>query len=271
MPGWDGERYAEVATLQHELGRRFAEALRPVAGTGGRAARVVDAGCGDGVVTRMIAALPWVGEVVGFDPSPLMVEKALAVEGAPAAEGTRSEGVSGIVFEAGDVTTFVAEDPFDFAVSLNALHWVPDSATALAHLRDALRPGGRLVAQFVSEGARPSLEDVAQRVATGPAWAAHFDGVAAPHVHRTAEEWRALAAGAGLAVSGAEVSDLAWDFGTASAFEAWCTVGFTAWTEHLPADAHTAFVRDVTAAYAEVAASDHVFRFQQLRLQAARA
>ncbi|NQX35024.1 methyltransferase domain-containing protein [Herbiconiux sp. VKM Ac-2851] len=259
MPGWDGERYAEVATLQHELGRRFAEALTPVAGSGGRAARVVDAGCGDGVVTRMIAALPWVGEVVGFDPSPLMVSTA------------SSSGVPGVVFEAGDVTTFVAEEPFDLAVSLNALHWVRDSGAALTHLRDALRPGGRLVAQFVSEGARPSLEDVAQRVATGPAWASHFAGVDPPHVHRTAEEWRALAGGTGLTVSGAEVSDLAWDFGTAAAFEAWCTVGFTAWTEHLPADAHGAFVREVTAAYAEVAGSDHVFRFQQLRLEAARA
>jgi trans-aconitate 2-methyltransferase len=270
MPGWDGERYAEVATLQHELGRRFAEALRPVAGTGGRAARVVDAGCGDGVVTRMIAALPWVGDVLGFDPSPLMVSKASSSSSGVAVEGASSSGAPGVVFQAGDVTTFVAEDPFDLAVSLNALHWVRDSAAALAHLRDALRPGGRLVAQFVSEGARPSLEDVAQRVATGPTWGSRFAGVDAPHVHRTASEWRALAAGAGFAVSSAEVSDLAWDFGAASAFEAWCTVGFTAWTEHLPADARPAFVREVTAAYAEVAGSDHVFRFQQLRLEAAR-
>ncbi|MCS5714254.1 class I SAM-dependent methyltransferase [Herbiconiux sp. CPCC 205716] len=257
MAGWDGERYAEVATLQHELGRRFADALTPVAGSGGRAARVVDAGCGDGVVTRMIAALPWVGDVLGFDPSPLMVEKAGA-------------GNPGVSFEAGDVTTFVATSPFDLAVSLNALHWVPDSAAALAQLRDALRPGGRLVAQFVSEGARPSLEDVAQQVATGPAWGRYFSGVEAPHVHRTAEEWRALAAGAGLAVSGAEVSDLAWDFGSAEAFEAWCTVGFTAWTERLPAEAHGSFVREVTGEYASVVGSHRVLRFQQLRLEAGR-
>jgi trans-aconitate 2-methyltransferase len=264
VTGWDGERYAEVATLQHELGRRFADELSPGAGAGpGSAApdageRVLDAGCGDGVVTRMIAEQPWVGDVVGFDPSPLMIAAAEAA------------GHPGISFEAGDVTTFSSPRTFDLAVSLNALHWVGDSAAALARLHGALRPGGRLVVQFVPDGERPSVEDVAQGVATSPGYARFFEGVGAPHVHRTPDEWRRLATDAGFAVQSAEVHDLAWDFGSAEAFRAWCTVGFTAWTEHLPADRVDPFVHEVAAAYAEVTGSEQLFRFLQLRLAARR-
>jgi trans-aconitate 2-methyltransferase len=119
-------------------------------------------------------------------------------------------------------------------------------------------------------GERPSVEDVAQSVAASPDSARYFEGAGAPHVHRTAEEWRRLAAGAGFAVESADVRDLAWDFGSPDDFRAWCSVGFTAWTEHLPADRVDPFVREVASAYAEVAESDQVFRFLQLRLAARR-
>lgn len=268
MPGWDGERYAEVASLQHEVGRRFVAALRPASGASGGGGhpsagpareRVVDAGCGDGVVTRMIGELPWVESVLGFDPSPLMIEKA------------RAGAAASIVFEAGDVTTFTAPQPFDLAVSLNALHWVRDSAAALAHLHDSLRPGGRLRTQFVAEGERPSIEDVAQSVAGSVAWRGHFEGFEAPHVHRSPDDRRRLAEDAGFSVESTEVDDLDWDFGSAPAFREWCTVGFTAWTERLPADRVAPFVEDVAGRYAEVAGSDRVLRFLQLRLSARRA
>ncbi|MCS5733742.1 methyltransferase domain-containing protein [Herbiconiux daphne] len=267
MTDWDGAKYAEIATLQHDVGRRFVAELTPPAG-----ARVVDAGCGEGFVTRLIAELPPVAAVVGFDPSPLMIARA------------REGRHPGVDFVEGDVTTFVADDPFDLAVSLNALHWVPDSVAALTRLHDAVRPGAGVVCQFVPEGERPSIEDVAFGVATGVStgvgtgaegrdaggFAAFFEGFEPPHVHRTRGEWRDIAGAAGLEVDDLTERDLAWDFGSADAFRAWCALGFTAYTDRLPAERRDEFLARVTDAYGRVTGSDHVLRFLQLRLGAHR-
>jgi trans-aconitate 2-methyltransferase len=255
MTDWNGERYAEIATLQHDVGRRFVDRLRPPAG-----ARVLDAGCGEGFVTRMIADRSEVEWVLGVDPSPLMIEKA------------REGEHPGIEFVEGDVTTFTTDEPFDLAVSLNALHWVTDSVAAFAHLKGAVHPGGALVVQFVPEGERPSIEDVAFGVATadGGGWAGWFDGFVPPHVHRTRGEWREVAEQAGLEVVDLEERDLAWDFGTEEAFRAWCALGFTAYTDRLPAERRDEFLAQVTEEYGRATGSDHVFRFLQLRLEARR-
>jgi trans-aconitate 2-methyltransferase len=253
MTDWDGDRYAEIATLQHDLGRRFAAELSPLAD-----ARVLDAGCGDGFVTRLVADRPEVVEVVGFDPSPLMIRRA------------REGAHPSIDFVEGDVTTFVAAVPFDLAVSLNALHWVSDSVAALSRLRAAVHPGAAVVCQFVPEGERPSVEDVAFSVATAPAWASWFEDFGAPHVHRTRGEWRDIAASAGLVVEDATERDLAWDFGSAAAFRAWCALGFTAYTDRLPAERRDEFVARVTDEYGRVTGSDQVFRFLQLRFASRR-
>ncbi|SDZ14785.1 class I SAM-dependent methyltransferase [Herbiconiux ginsengi] len=249
MTDWDGERYAAIATLQHDLGRRFAAELSPPQG-----ARVLDAGCGDGYVTRLIADRPEVVQVVGFDPSPLMIRKA------------RDDAHPSIDFVEGDVTAFVTTQPFDLAVSLNALHWVVDSVAALSRLREAVHPGAAVVCQFVPEGERPSIEDVALSVATAPAWAPWFEGFSAPHVHRTRGQWRDIAAAAGLVVEEATERDLAWDFGRATAFRTWCALGFTSFTERLPEERRDEFVARVTDEYGRVTGSDQVFRFLQLRL-----
>jgi trans-aconitate 2-methyltransferase len=256
MTDWDGERYAEIATLQHDVGRRFVDELRPV----GSGVRVVDAGCGEGFVTRLIAGLPWVDAVLGFDPSPLMIAKA-GESAHPGAE-----------FVEGDVTSFVAREPFGLAVSLNALHWVPDSVAALTRLREAVHPGGAVVCQFVPEGERPSIEDVAFGVATSPEgpWAGFFTGFEPPHVHRTRGEWRDIAGAAGLALDadGLVERDLAWDFGSAAALQAWCALGFTAYTQRVPGERHDEFLTAVTREYGRVTGSDQVLRFLQLRLAA---
>ena len=64
-----------------------------------------------------------------------------------------------------------------------------------------------------------------------------------------------------------DIADLDWDFGTAAAFTAWCTVGFGAWTSHLPDDAVGDFMHDVVSAYQAATGSAQVFRFLQLRSQ----
>jgi trans-aconitate 2-methyltransferase len=73
----------------------------------------------------------------------------------------------------GDATRLAYRDAFDLVVSFNALHWVPDQTAALCCIRDAMRPAGRAVLQFVSRGERKALEDVIEETRADPRWS-HF-------------------------------------------------------------------------------------------------
>ena len=44
-------------------------------------ARVLDVGCGTGAVTRALAGRPGVAEVIGIDPSPVLIAKARRARG----------------------------------------------------------------------------------------------------------------------------------------------------------------------------------------------
>jgi SAM-dependent methyltransferase len=63
-----------------------------------------------------------------------------------AAARHRTEGLANLTFLEGDVTALpVDDDAFDAALCVQVLEYVPDTAAALAELRRALVPGGRLV------------------------------------------------------------------------------------------------------------------------------
>jgi ubiquinone/menaquinone biosynthesis C-methylase UbiE len=84
-------------------------------------ARVLEVGCGDGELTRWLAETGH--DALGIDPA--------------APEGER--------FERTTLEAFRAGAPFDAAVAIRSLHHMHDLDAALASLRRALAPGGRLV------------------------------------------------------------------------------------------------------------------------------
>jgi ubiquinone/menaquinone biosynthesis C-methylase UbiE len=95
--------------------------------------RVVDVGCGTGVVARLAAARVGPGgAVAGADLNRGMI--AVAARLAP-----------GIAFEATDAGSLpYPDDAFDAALCQFAVMFFPDRAAALAELRRVLAPGGRL-------------------------------------------------------------------------------------------------------------------------------
>jgi trans-aconitate 2-methyltransferase len=65
---WDGAGYERISALQRWLAE---QALAGIAFRGDE--RVLDVGCGDGFVTRAVAARLPRGDVVGIDASPRMI------------------------------------------------------------------------------------------------------------------------------------------------------------------------------------------------------
>jgi trans-aconitate 2-methyltransferase len=128
---WDATVYERISQPQADWARQVIDRL---ALTGDE--RVLDAGCGSGRVTRMLLERLPDGFVVGFDGSPSMV--------AAARESLDPERTELAV---SDLTELTIDEPVDAVFSNAVFHWIPDHPKLFARLFDALRPGGRLVAQ----------------------------------------------------------------------------------------------------------------------------
>jgi len=130
MPRWSAERYARHAAFVPALGTGVVEALAPAEGE-----RILDIGCGDGVLTETIAASG--ASVVGVDASEAMVAAALA---------------RGIDARVADAQRLPFREEFDAAFSNAALHWMPAIDPVLTGVHQALVPGGRFVGELGGHG-----------------------------------------------------------------------------------------------------------------------
>lgn len=158
----------------------------------------LDVGCGTGHLAARLAALG-AAPVVGVDPSPRMVEQA------------RARGVPGARFERAGAEELGFEAAFDVVLSNSALQWFHDPAGALARMRRALRPGGRVAIQAPATGAYvPEFVEAMAEVAAAPDTAATFARWRSPWFFlERAEDYAALLEGAGLEVAHARVEELA--------------------------------------------------------------
>jgi ubiquinone/menaquinone biosynthesis C-methylase UbiE len=99
--------------------------------------RVLDVGCGTGVVTRLAAArVGREGRVVGLDINPGMLAVARSVT--PAEDGIEWYE------ESAEVLPF-ADRSFDVILCQLSLQFMPDRSRAMAEMHRVLVPGGRLV------------------------------------------------------------------------------------------------------------------------------
>jgi trans-aconitate methyltransferase len=106
---------------------------------GGRPIRVLDAGCGDGLLTLSLARRHPDWELTGID------RRDDLLEGARARALARS--LSNVRFQAADLTEPMPEAGFEAAIALECLHEIPEDDLALASIAGALAPGGLIAVQ----------------------------------------------------------------------------------------------------------------------------
>lgn len=129
---WNAQKYGQSCGGVTEHGKGLVEELRELKPT-----KVLDLGCGTGVLTSAIAA--FAPGVIGIDASPGMIEKAKA-------------DYPALDLRVMDACALEWEDTFDAVFSNAVFHFIQDQDKLLQSIRRALRPGGRLVCEFGADG-----------------------------------------------------------------------------------------------------------------------
>lgn len=127
---WTSESYNTNARFVSDLGNAVLGWLAPQPGE-----RVLDLGCGDGALTKKIAASG--AEVIGVDVSESLLERA------------RERGLTVHKMD-GEALEFSHE--FDAVFTNAALHWMLEPQKVIDGVRRALKAGGRYVGEFGGHG-----------------------------------------------------------------------------------------------------------------------
>jgi SAM-dependent methyltransferase len=177
---WSPADYAANAAFVPALGEAALVLLAPQPGE-----LVLDIGCGDGTLTRRIAAAG--ARVIGLDASEAMVEAA------------RARGVDAFVADAQalDLDNQAARfGQFDAAFSNAALHWMLDPGAVASGVFSVLRPGGRFVGEMGAFGNLAALRGGLRAELTARGYRLPAED---PQYYPTAEEFARLYACAGFA------------------------------------------------------------------------
>ena len=110
--------------------------------------RILDLGCGTGQLTEKIASTGV--QVWGMDAASTMIEKA-------------RQNYPHLRFEVADARKFQVDAPLDAVFSNAVLHWIKEPDTVIDCVYQALKPGGRFVAEF---GGKGNIKAIAQAIST---------------------------------------------------------------------------------------------------------
>ncbi|TSD65832.1 methyltransferase domain-containing protein [Inquilinus sp. KBS0705] len=129
---WNAELYDDKHSFVFQYGENVLELLNAKAGE-----RILDLGCGTGYLTSQIQQQG--GIVTGIDASPEMVTKA-------------HETYPDVDFFVANGADFHFDQKFDAVFSNATLHWIKDADACIKCVYNALKPGGRFVAEMGGKG-----------------------------------------------------------------------------------------------------------------------
>jgi len=129
---WNAAQYDAKHAFVYEKAKGLVELLAPKTGE-----RILDLGCGTGALTAEIAGRG--AEILGVDRSEEMISQA-------------RRKFPALKFEVLDARQLRFNAEFDAVFSNAVLHWIPEQEQVIAGVTQALKPGGRFVAEFGGKG-----------------------------------------------------------------------------------------------------------------------
>jgi SAM-dependent methyltransferase len=180
VTGWNAADYAANAGFVPALGAAVLDLLDPQPGE-----RILDLGCGDGVLTARIIESG--AEVLGLEPDPSMRAAAAQI---------------GVPVVAGDGQALAFDATFDAVFSNAALHWMPDQEAVARGVFRALKPGGRYVGEC---GGFMNIAAIRGTVRAVLAAHGHDSAALGQQVYQTAEAFAARHSAVGFVAITAEI------------------------------------------------------------------
>lgn len=132
---WNAEQYAQTNTLQTSIGEQFIDTI-PFSPE----MSVLDAGCGDGNLSILMAKKVPYGKVTAIDLSESMIRKAEASAAAQAMQNLK--------FRVCGINELAYDREFDLLFSNSVLHWVTEIEDGIRRFYRALKQDGILCVQF---------------------------------------------------------------------------------------------------------------------------
>ncbi len=129
---WNADRYQDQHSFVWQYGAALIDLLNPQPGE-----YILDLGCGTGQLTHAIAATG--ATVSGIDADAVMIT-------------TAQQQYPELSFAVADARNFNVKQPLDGIFSNAVLHWVKPPEQAVQAVADALKPGGKFVAEFGGKG-----------------------------------------------------------------------------------------------------------------------
>jgi len=233
---WDAGDYARNSVAQQQWALAL---LSRIALTGGE--YVLDIGCGDGKVTADIASRLTTGFVLGIDCSSDMVT--LARKTFPV---TRYKNLT---FCQQDARALQVSDRYDLIFSNAVLHWVVDHKPVLRGMYQALKPGGRVVAQMGGKGNADRVIEAVTKTMVEPAWQSWFKSFSFPYGFYSPAEYQPWLHDAGFIIDSLELKPVLMIHDSVAQFKGWIRTTWLPYTGCVPLHMRDEFIDRVTEQY----------------------
>jgi trans-aconitate 2-methyltransferase len=146
---WDAETYHKVSDIQESWAIELLE-KRKIS----ESEIVMDAGCGTGRVTKIIANKVKRGKVYAVDLDENMIINAKK----------NLKDLSNIVFVKSDLSDVKLPEKIDLVFSNAVIHWILDHKKLFTNFWDVLKPGGKLLIQCGGKGNLDTIPNALEKV-----------------------------------------------------------------------------------------------------------
>ncbi len=146
---WDAETYHKVSDIQESWAIELLE-KRKIS----ESEIVMDAGCGTGRVTKIIANKVKRGKVYAVDLDENMIINAKK----------NLKDLSNIVFVKSDLSDVKLPEKIDLVFSNAVIHWILDHKKLFTNFWDLLKPGGKLLIQCGGKGNLDTIPNALEKV-----------------------------------------------------------------------------------------------------------
>jgi trans-aconitate 2-methyltransferase len=172
---FDGNKYRKASVHQKEWGNKIIAEL-----VLNGSERILDLGCGDGTLTRLLAERVPDGFVMGIDSSKGMIE---------IAKGLESKNTS---FQLLRINEMDFANEFDVIFSNATLHWIIDHKNLLKRSYKALKKHGYIRFNFAGDGNCSTFNNVIKQVMEYEAYREFFKSFQWPWYMPSLDDYKRL-------------------------------------------------------------------------------